>query len=190
VLADKATYKHRTRQFVGLTSVIPDADDLLQYMYLGLPVMKIHTGEGVGQSIISVLKEFEIPAEQFQGGSFDGQYFHLSVPEVLNTHFGTELKEPSVHYDYDPMHKAGLVDTHIREDDNFKFLNKVTEVVAAVCKNFNWGKNYNALADACEFLGQLLANPAKYSSIRFANISKTEKRDRNSKDRFETIWYN
>ena len=157
MLADKATYKHRTRQFVGLTSVIPDADDLLQYMYLGLPVMKIHTGEGVGQSIISVLKEFEIPAEQFQGGSFDRQYFHLSVPEVLNTHFGTELKEPSVHYDYDPMHKAGLVDTHIREDDNFKFLNKVTEVVAAVCKNFNWGKNYNALADACEFLGQLLA---------------------------------
>ena len=103
MLADKATYKHRTRQFVGLTSVIPDADDLLQYMFLGPPVMKIHTGEGVGQSIISMLKEFEISAEQFQGGFFDGQYFHLSVPEVLNTHFGTEGKDPSVHYDYDPM---------------------------------------------------------------------------------------
>ena len=110
-------------------------------MFLGLPVVKIHTGEGVGQSIISVLKEFEVPIEQFQGGSFNGQYFHISVPEVLNTLFGPEGKDASVHYDYNPMHKAGLVDSHIREDDNFKFLNKVTEVVAAVFKNFNWGKN-------------------------------------------------
>ena len=48
------------------------------------------------------------------------------------------------------MHKAGLVDTYIREDDNFKFLNKVTEVVAAVFKNFNLGKNYEALSqDYC-----------------------------------------
>ena len=147
VLADKATYKHRTRQFFGLTSIIPDSDDLLQYMFLGLPVVKLHTGEGVGQSIISVLEEFEISAEQFEGGSFDGQYFHLSVPDVLNTHFGTEGKDASVHYDHDPMHKAGMVDTDIREDDNFKFLNKVTEVVAAVFKNFNWGKNYEALAE-------------------------------------------
>ena len=204
VLADKATYKHRTRQFVGLTSIIPDSDDLLQYMFLGLPVVKLHTGEGVGQSIISVLEEFEISAEQFQGGSFGGQYFHLSVPDVLNTHFGTEEKDASVHYDHDPMHKAGLVDTHIREDDNFKFLNKVTEVVAAAFKNFNWGKNYEALAEACESLGQVFASPARYSTTRFANsvrkvymnfrqdycaivqcleMTKTEKRDGDSKDR-------
>ena len=90
VLEDKATYQHRTRQFVGLTSIIPDSDNLLQYMFLGLPVVKLHTGEGVGQGIISVLEEFEISAEKFQGGSFDGQYFHLSVPDVLNIHFGTD----------------------------------------------------------------------------------------------------
>ena len=173
-------------------------------MFLGLPVLKLHTGEAVGQSIISVLEEFKISAEQFQGGSFDGQYFHLSVPDVLNTHFGTEGKDASVHYDHDPMHKAGLVDTHIREDDNFKFLNKVTEVVAAVFKNFNWGKNYEALAEACESLGQVFASPARYSTTRFVNsvrkvymnfcqdycaivqcleMTKTEKRDGDSKDR-------
>ena len=200
VLAEKATYKHRTRQFVGLTSIIPDSDDLLQYMFLGLPVVKLHTGKGVGQSIISV-EEFEISAEQFQGGSFDGQYFHLSV---LNTHFGIEGKDASVHHDHDPMHKAGLVDTHIREDGNFKFLNKVTEVVAAAFKNFSWGKNYEALAEACESLGQVFASPARYSTTRFANsvrkvymnfrqdycaivqrleMTKTEKRDGDSKDR-------
>ena len=155
--------------------------------------MKIHTGEVVGQSIVSVLKEFEIYAEQFQGGCFDGQYFHLSVPEVLNTHFGTEGKDASVHYDYDPMHKAGLVDTRIREGDNFKFPNKVTEVVAAVFKNFNWGKNYEALADACESLVQVLANSVRKVYMNFRKdyraivqcleMTNTEKRDSDSKDR-------
>eukprot|EP00112_Aurelia_sp_Birch-Aquarium-sp1_P001083 Seg11109.2 transcript_id=Seg11109.2/GoldUCD/mRNA.D3Y31 product="hypothetical protein" protein_id=Seg11109.2/GoldUCD/D3Y31 len=124
VLADKATFKHRTRQFVGMTSVIPDADDLIQYIYLGSPVVKKHNGQGVGQSIISVLKEFEITAEQFQGGSFYGQYFHLCVPKVLNTYFGKNEEDESVHYDYDPMHKAGLVDTHIRKSESFRNLDR------------------------------------------------------------------
>ena len=102
------------------------------------------------------------------------------------------------------MHKAGLVDTHIREDDNFKFMNKVTEVFAAVFKNFKWRANYEALAEACESLEQVFACPARYSTIRFANsvrkvymnfrqdycaivqcleMTKTEKRDGDSKDR-------
>ena len=69
------------------------------------------------------------------------------------------------------MHKAGLVDTYIREDDNFKFLNKVTEVVAAVFKNFNLGKNYEALSqDYCAI-------------VQCLEMTKTEKRDGDSKDR-------
>ena len=68
VLADKATFKRRTRQFVGVTTVIPDADDLIQYIYLGSPIAKHHDGEGVGKSIITALKEFHITTEQFSGG--------------------------------------------------------------------------------------------------------------------------
>ena len=87
----------------------------------------------------------------FKVGSFDGQYFHLSVPDVLDTYFGTGSDNSSVHYDYDPMHKAGLVDTHIRDDDSFAFLTEITNVIGAVFKNFNWGKNYESL--------QMPANP-------------------------------
>ena len=32
VLADKATHKHRTRQFVGLTTIVPNAVELIQYV--------------------------------------------------------------------------------------------------------------------------------------------------------------
>ena len=152
-----------------MTSVIPDADDLIQYIYLGSPVVKKHDAKGVGQSIISILKQFEITAEQFQGGSFDGQYFHLSVPKVLNTYFGKNEEDESTHYDYDPMHKAGLVDTHIRKSESFRFRTDVTDVVRDVFRHFNWGKNYKQLAEACQFLGQALENPVMYSATRFAS---------------------
>ncbi len=57
-------------QFVGLTSIIPDAGDLLQYVFQGLPVVKVHTGKGVGQSITPTLNEFGLSAKQFQCGSY------------------------------------------------------------------------------------------------------------------------
>ena len=33
----------------------------------------------------------------------------------------------------------------IRKDDDFEFLTKVTDIVAAVFKNFDWGKNNEEL---------------------------------------------
>ena len=158
VLADKATYKHRTRQFLGVATVVPDADDLIQYIYLWSPIVKKHDRGNVGKSIISTLEEFNITAEQFHGGSFDGQYFHLSAPKVLNTFFGISENDNSVHYNYDPMHKAGLIDTHIRKTDDFKLLTEVTEITGDVFKHFNWGKNYEELTDTCGSLGQIIAS--------------------------------
>ena len=85
-----------------------------------------------------------------------------------------------------------MVDTHIQKDDDFEFLTKVTDIVAAVFKNFDWGKNNEELADAWQSLGQVLANPAKYSTTRFANCGRNvytnfrkdyEMRDGDSKER-------
>ena len=103
ILADKATYKHCTRQFVGVVTMVPDADDLIQYSYLRSPIVKKHDGDSAGKSTISALKEFNIATEQFHSGSCDGQYFNLSVPKVLNAFFGISKKENFAHYDYDPM---------------------------------------------------------------------------------------
>ncbi len=35
ISADKATYKHRTRQFATATTIVPDSDQLLQVIFLG-----------------------------------------------------------------------------------------------------------------------------------------------------------
>ena len=73
IIAHKDTCKHRTRQLVSGLIVVSDADDLIQPIYLGHPVVRIHTGKGVRESIVSVVDEY-IVKEQYAGGSYDGQY--------------------------------------------------------------------------------------------------------------------
>ena len=46
VVADKATWQHQTRQLIGVVTVVPDADQPLQALVLGTPVVKLHTGAG------------------------------------------------------------------------------------------------------------------------------------------------
>ena len=43
--ADKGTNRHRTRQFLTALTVVPDADELLQPIYIGQPVVKNHNGQ-------------------------------------------------------------------------------------------------------------------------------------------------
>ncbi|KAG8180982.1 hypothetical protein JTE90_024730 [Oedothorax gibbosus] len=73
-----------------------------------------HNGKSVAASILDCISQWNISKHQFIAGSFDGQYFNLSVPEYLNQHFAEE-KDKTFFYDWDPMHKASLVDDHMRK---------------------------------------------------------------------------
>ena len=79
IVADKDTRKHRTRQLVLITLIVPDSPNLIQAVYLGHPVVDDHSGPGVAQNLIAVVEKSGITAEQVEGQSYDGQYFHLSV---------------------------------------------------------------------------------------------------------------
>ena len=74
-----------------------------------------------------------------EGGSFDGQYFHLSVPAHL-----TEALHLSDQFicTCDPLHKEGVVDNHIREDFSFSWLVEIQSICREIFSTFNWGKNY------------------------------------------------
>ena len=74
-----------------------------------------------------------------EGGSFDGQYFHLSVPAHL-----TEALHLSDQFicTQDPLHKGGVVNNHIREDSSFSWLVKIQTICRGIFSTFNWGKNY------------------------------------------------
>ena len=81
--ADKGTNVHRTRQFTSVVTVVLESPKLLTYIYLDHPVVKRHDGPSVTRSIINELNSWIIQGDQVEGGSFDGQYFHLSVPAHL-----------------------------------------------------------------------------------------------------------
>ena len=77
LVADKDTYKHRTRQIIALITVFP------QPVYVAHPIVTKHSGQEVAENLHETVKDFIIP-EQYQGGSYDGAYIHDSVPKHLN----------------------------------------------------------------------------------------------------------
>ena len=148
IQADKGTTVHNTRQFTTAAVVVPGSESLIINLYLGQPTVKNHTGRGVAESIIEQLQKFSIKASQVEGGSFDGQYFHLSISEHL-----TEL----------------LKKTHIRQDLDYSWLVSLTEACQKIYKKFNWGKNYQALVEKCDQLEMCLRNLKVFSTTRFPN---------------------
>ena len=166
VQADKGTSVHRTRQFTSIITVVPGSPELLTNIYLGQPVVKSHDGPGVTTSITAELSKWNISSVQIEGGSFDGQYFHLSVPQ----HLADSLHLPEQFFcSWDPLHKGGLVDKHIREDASFKWLVDLKTICREIYTTFNWGKNYENFLQVCADLDIEKKQLTNFSMTRFAN---------------------
>lgn len=170
VLADKATLKHRTKQFVGVAMVVPDAENLVQVALLGHPIVKGHHGVDIVDNIKHTLDSRHIVGEQLEGGSTDGQYFHLGVPEAFEKLYG--IADGSLHWSWDALHRTGLVDSWLMKEDDFNWIIDVLDVCVSVYKLFNGGQNYEKLVDECTKFKQRLTNLAKTCETRFANSKR------------------
>ena len=60
-----------------------------------------------------------------EGGSFDGQYFHLNVPAHLAE--SLQLSDQFI-CTWDLLHKGGVEDNHIREDSSFFWLVEIQTI--------------------------------------------------------------
>ena len=167
VQADKGTNCHRTRQFTSVITVVPDSKELITNVYLGQPVVKQHDGSGVSESIIDELNKWGISSTQVEGGSFDGQYFPLNVPNHLTEKLG--LGE-SFLCTWDPLHKGGVIDTHIREDKSFGWLVEIQGVCKQIYNTFNWGKNYENFLQTCADLDIEMKKLTNFQMTRFAKV--------------------
>ena len=54
IVADKDTIKHRTGQIIALTSFFPEAEDLIQTLYICHPLVRHHTGKDVAENIFLI----------------------------------------------------------------------------------------------------------------------------------------
>ena len=166
ISADKGTNVHRSRQFTTIKTCVPDSPNLISSIFLGEPVVKKHDGIGVTDSIVEEVEKFGIKPEQIEGASFDGAYFHQSVPDHMKTKLNLPDQFIATH---DPLHRAGIQDTHIRKDSSNSWLTDVQEICSELYNKFNWGKNYELLLDTCKELELSLASLTKFSKTRFAN---------------------
>ena len=117
---------------------MPGSGALVSIVYLGQPIVKSHSGEGVADSIVEELDKHGVTsATQLEAGSFDGQYFHLSVPK----HLTEKLRLPHQFLcAWDPLHKVGVIENHIRKDPSFSWLVDLTSTCQQIYRKFNWGK--------------------------------------------------
>ena len=101
-----------------------------------------------------------------EGGSFVGQHFRLNV----SVHF-TEVLHLSDQFicTWNPRHKGGVVDNHIREDSSFSWLVEIQTICREIFSTFNWGKNYQNLLQICEDLNVQMKKLTNFQMTRFAS---------------------
>ena len=118
VSADKATFKHRSRQFLSVATVNPGGKNLIEIISCGAPVVTSgSSGPDLVQNMKSGFDNYNLQSSQIESGVFDGVYFHCSIEENFNRAYN--LQPGDVHYSWDGLHKSGLVDSHMCKKQGF-----------------------------------------------------------------------
>ncbi len=125
--ADKATYKHRSRQFLSGVTISPGAENLLALVSFGQPVVRDGSGgPALAQEMKKGLDKFDVVSCQIESAVFDGVYFHCSIEKHFNSLYG--LQDGDILYSHDAPHKSGLVDTHMAKKPQFAWVADITHI--------------------------------------------------------------
>ena len=156
--ADKATYKHRSRQFLDGVTIAPGSDNFLEVVSFGQPIVKHgSTASALSQNMKEGYDALGVEGCQIESNVFDGVYFHIGIQKHFDGMY--KLNEGDILYGYDTLHKSGLIDTHICN----------TDVCQKLFRMFNWGSNYEKLVDATALWKLHLTSFVSFSETRFAN---------------------
>lgn len=153
---------------MGILTYVPGSPDLLQALFLGAPKCARGTGDHLAESIISVCDRF-IEKSQYRGLSADGVYGHNSVPGRLDRHYGRRTV-----YQHDLMHKAALVDTHMRKDVKFEWIIVLTNLigngVTFIQFGVEWHHFFQKYSDMVEKKEETrVLRPKTFSETKMAN---------------------
>ena len=182
IQADKGTSCHRTMQFTTAVVAVADRDVLLANMFLGHPIVRDGTAEGLAQSICDEILRHGISPEQVEGFTPDGQYVKWGVPEIIQKKLGLG---PNFRASWDALHRykwdilafvlykpyfrAGVIDTHLRKHPDYQWMVDVHALCKDLYNKFNFGKNAQVLIDICEEMEVRMKQLQNFSTTRFAN---------------------
>ena len=150
LLCDKATYRHWGRLFVGGTTVVPGAEELLQAVYLASPRCGGSSGEAVKNCIVNII-DGVVKAEQIMGSSGDGATVHCKVWEKVKAHLEIEGGSATK----DGMHNAATVDTQMRSEkgpEELQWENDMTRDMSLANNYINWGEGWHLFFKVGGFL--------------------------------------
>ena len=181
ILCDKATWKHATRNIIGLLTVVPDSPKLIVPMFVGAPICAKGDGVSVRDNTVSVTDQY-IGRDQYLGGSVDGATLNINIGPLTDEHYGK-----SGVWDWDPLHVAGLVDVSMRtvkkgktqkdkeHNNKFEWLNTMTDVISRCNQFINYGKEFDHFSKTVKSLKDMgysvdLKLPLFFSTTRFANF--------------------
>jgi hypothetical protein len=166
--ADKATYKHRSRQFLAGVTIAPGSDNFLEVVSFGQPIVKHgSTASALSGNMKEGFDALGVEGCQIESTVFDGVYFHIGIQKHFDAMYG--LHEGDVLYSYDTLHKSGLVDTHLCKKQEFKWVVLNTDICQKLFRMFNWGSNYEKLVLATALWKLHLTSLVGFSETRFAN---------------------
>ena len=168
IVADKDTTKHRTRQAVCVTSIFPEAEELIQTVYIDHPIIRHHKAEDTAQNIHDAIEPYVKP-EQVEGGSYDGPYHHAKedVPHHINRILG--ISDDDTHSDHDYLHICGISEKNaIKYGRNF-WVGSLSSLCSKVNNEHNFGKSYEEAYDIADDMNVKFEQPKFHSDTRFAN---------------------
>ena len=162
-------YCRDTRQLVGVLTYMPGSSTLLHPVFLGAPMCPRGTGAHLTDSITKICDQF-IEKSQYRGLSADGVYGHTHVPDMLDRHYGRRTT-----YVHDLMHRAALVDTHLRKDSKFDWLVSITLTIGQSVGFIQWGlewdhyfRIFSKMVEETGEEGRVL-RPKTFSETKMAN---------------------
>jgi hypothetical protein len=190
IVADKLTALRRTGQLVGLLVLV---DGTIKAVFAGcLPVVDGHRGVDIASNLLEALEPYGItPAmwqEQFTGQAYDGQYFnlhaHTAVCEKTNVSHNWAVAM------HDGAHVLELTMGDCRQHRSLSMLPVDPLLLAFVGEKFqqwykhtakrvgdiqilyNYGKQYEELAEVAGKLNLKLYAPERYCDTRFAQAER------------------
>ena len=175
VVEDGATYRHDTRQLVGLTTIFPGDKPLLQSVFCGAPKGIRSDGASTAKSMATEISEFIVP-EQYLGTSADGANFLAHVGELLDEELGRKG-----HHDWDGAHAAATIEAELRNPkktwaQKFTWLNEIIATISKANRFHNWGIEWDRFYKTCQALVEegydiKCKVPKFFSATRFANYA-------------------
>ena len=169
ISADKGTYKHRSRQFLSVVTIMPGGESFLVVVSCGQPVVTDgSTGRELAKNMKNGFDATGVSSIQIEGAVFDGVYFHCSIEEHLTQLY--KLEPGQVLYTWDPLHKTGLVDKALTK--NLEWLQDMISICQQIFSTFNWGANYEKFREATALFKLTLSNLVNFSDTRFANSKR------------------